>query len=38
MAKRKLIAWNKHVQATKKKNPKLGFGEVLKKAKGTYKK
>ena len=38
MAKRKPTAWNKHVKATGKANPKLKFGEVLKKAKTTYKK
>ena len=35
---RKPTAWNLHVKATKKKNPKLGFGEVLKAAAKTYKK
>jgi hypothetical protein len=36
--KRQPTAWNKHVSATKKENPKMKFGEVLKEAKKTYKK
>ena len=36
--KRKDTAWNKHVRATMKKNPKMKFGDVLKTAKKTYKK
>jgi len=36
--KRKLNVWQKHVQATSKKNPKMKFGDVLKTAKKTYKK
>lgn len=37
MAK-KLNAWNKHVSATQKANPKMGFSDILKSAKKTYKK
>lgn len=37
MAKRKLNAWQKHVQATAKKNKGMKFGDVLKQAKKTYK-
>lgn len=38
MVKRKETDWNKHVKQTMKENPKLKFGEVLKKAKSSYKK
>jgi len=38
MTKRKPTAWNKHVTATAKKNPKMKFGSVLKAAKKSYKK
>lgn len=38
MAKRKPTAWNKHVSAVKKKNPKMAFNKVLKEASKTYKK
>ena len=36
--KRKLNKWQKHVQATAKKNKGVAFGDILKKAKKTYKK
>jgi len=36
--KRKPTAWNKHVTATAKANPKMKFGDILKKAKQTYRK
>lgn len=36
--KRKLNPWQSHVKETKKENPKIDFGQVLKKAKATYKK
>ncbi len=35
--KRKLNAWQKHVQKTSRANKGIGFGEILKKAKSTYK-
>lgn len=35
--KRKLNAWQKHVQKTSRTNPKMKFGNVLKQAKKTYK-
>ena len=38
MAKRKETIWNKHVKKTMKENKGLSFGEVLKKAKKSYKK
>lgn len=31
-------AWNKHVSATKRANPKMGFSNVLKVAAKSYKK
>lgn len=36
--KRKLNVWQKHVQKTAKANKGMAFGDVLKKAKKTYKK
>jgi len=36
--KRKLNAWQKHVQKTAKSNKGVSFGDVLKKAKASYKK
>jgi len=36
--KRKPTAWNRHVAATKKANPKMKFGDVLRTAKKSYKK
>ena len=36
MAKRKLTEWNKAVQQTRKENPKMDFGQVLKTAKKNY--
>jgi hypothetical protein len=38
MAKRKVNKWLVHVKATKKKYPKLALGDVMKKAKASYKK
>ncbi len=35
--KRKLNAWQKHVQKTSKANKGMAFGSILKKAKATYK-
>lgn len=36
--KRKLNKWQRHVQKTAKSNKGMAFGEILKKAKKTYKK
>jgi hypothetical protein len=36
--KRKLNSWQLHVQKTRKANKGMGFGDVLKTAKKTYKK
>lgn len=38
MVKRQPTAWNRHVAATKKANPKMKFSEVLKTAAKNYKK
>ncbi len=35
--KRKLNAWQKNVQKTSGANKGMGFGDILKKAKSTYK-
>jgi len=36
--KRKLNAWQKHVQKTSKANKGMAFGDILKAAKKSYKK
>ena len=38
MVEKKVNPWLSHVKQVKKENPKLGFKDVLKKAKTTYKK
>lgn len=36
--KRKLNAWQKHIQATMKSHKGMGFGDMLSEAKKTYRK